>query len=261
MRKITLVLPLAGLFLLFGCSVENLRQETPAAVIPDCSHKIINTSENSDESSLLLSFETAPDEAVMDSLRACGIVNLERLFESVPGNEASEKEFGLDKWYKAELDAKAAVENVAEGASKLDAVSLVEYDIQFEKASDGIVYPYDGPTEAATRATSTIFNDPSLSDQWNYKNGGKKTISTSCYAGADINVYDVWSSLTAGDSSVIVAVVDEGVKYSHPDLAANMWTNSEGKHGYNFSTTTVRFPGTRKAIPVTERIVRVLFRR
>ena len=234
MRKTTLMLPLAGILLILGCTGENLREETPAAVIPDCSHKIINSSENSDESSLLLSFETAPDEAVMDSLRACGIVSLEPLFESVPGNEAREKEFGLDRWYRAGLDATAAVENVAQGASKLDAVSLVEYDIRFDKASDGVVYPYAGPTEAATRATSAIFNDPSLGDQWNYKNGGKKTISTSCYAGADINVYDVWSSLTAGDSSVIVAVVDEGVKYTHPDLAANMWTNSEGKHGYNF---------------------------
>ena len=234
MRKTTLMLPLAGILLVLGCTGENLREETPAAVIPDCSHKIINSSENSDESSLLLSFETAPDEAVMDSLRACGIVSLEPLFESVPGNEAREKEFGLDRWYRAGLDATAAVENVAQGASKLRSVSLVEYDIRFDKASDGVVYPYAGPTEAATRATSAIFNDPSLGDQWNYKNGGKKTISTSCYAGADINVYDVWSSLTAGDSSVIVAVVDEGVKYSHPDLAANMWTNSEGKHGYNF---------------------------
>ena len=45
--------------------------------------------------------------------------------------------------------------------------------------------------------------------------------------GADINVKDVWSTLTCGDPSVIVAVVDWGVKYNHPDLAANMWTNTK----------------------------------
>lgn len=62
-------------------------------------------------------------------------------------------------------------------------------------------------------------------------------------AGADINVADAWK-LTAGNPEVIVAIVDEGVKYTHPDLAANMWINPNpspeyGKqdiHGWNFVT-------------------------
>ena len=236
MKNHILALPSVGILVLFsaGCSLADIGPQTPTADIKDCSYKIINTPERSAESSLLLSLDRTPDESVMDSLRACGIVSLERLFDSVPGNEASEKEFGLDKWYKAGLDASAAVEKVAERASSLSAVSLVEYDMLFEKASDGITYPYAGPSDAATRATGAIFNDPSLGDQWNYKNGGKKTVSQDCYAGADINVYDVWSSLTTGDNSIIVAVIDEGVKYTHPDLAANMWTDANGKHGYNF---------------------------
>lgn len=236
MRKYISTLPLAGILtiLIAGCSKADNGPQAPTAVVKDSTHKIINTPEHSVENSLLLSFEQAPGAAVMDSLRACGIVSLERLFESLPGNEASEKEFGLEKWYKAGLDASAAVEKVAERASQLSAVSLVEYDMLFEKASDGISYPYTGPYSPETRATGSLFNDPLLGDQWNYKNGGKKTVSQDCYAGADINVYDVWASLTAGDNSIIVAVVDEGVKYTHPDLAPNMWTDANGKHGYNF---------------------------
>lgn len=33
---------------------------------------------------------------------------------------------------------------------------------------------------------------------------------------------------------VIVAVIDTGVNYSHPDLNDNMWTDSEGNHGFNY---------------------------
>lgn len=34
---------------------------------------------------------------------------------------------------------------------------------------------------------------------------------------------------------IIVAVIDTGVDYNHPDLKNNMWKDSNGKHGFNFS--------------------------
>jgi hypothetical protein len=40
----------------------------------------------------------------------------------------------------------------------------------------------------------------------------------------DINVKDAWQYCT-GDPSIIVAVIDEGVDYTHEDLKANMWVN------------------------------------
>lgn len=41
---------------------------------------------------------------------------------------------------------------------------------------------------------------------------------------ADIDALEAWTT-TTGDRDIVVGVVDTGIDYDHPDLAANMWTN------------------------------------
>ncbi len=48
-----------------------------------------------------------------------------------------------------------------------------------------------------------------------------------------INAYEAWD-ITRGEHEVVVAVLDTGIDWTHPDIAANIWNDSDGYHGYNF---------------------------
>jgi len=66
----------------------------------------------------------------------------------------------------------------------------------------------------------TIPNDTRFSELWGLHN----TAQAGGVADADIDAPEAWD-ITTGSSEVIVAVIDSGVDYMHPDLQANIWTN------------------------------------
>ncbi len=87
-------------------------------------------------------------------------------------------------------------------------------------------------------------NDPSYSQLWGLDNTGQTVSGTSGTSGADIKAEEAWA-VTTGSNSVVVGVVDSGIDYTHPDLAANIWNNpggvggcAAGTHGYNAVTRT-----------------------
>lgn len=187
---------------------------------------VVHTKSGADLHSLLFKLDKANDETAISKLEALGLAEIEKLFKSTPGKEDLEAQFGLDRWYHAQVVADSGIDEVVKEVSSVAGVSMVEYNVIMTKASDCVVYPYEG-VDPETKASSTTlpFNDPSLVDQWHYYNQGNASVATSVKKGADINVIDVWHELTCGDPSIVVAVVDEGVKYTHPDLKANMWVN------------------------------------
>ncbi|MBQ2112362.1 MAG: S8 family serine peptidase [Bacteroidales bacterium] len=221
-------LMVAGLAL--GSCQETLNEESLNAI--DARSKIVHTRSGASATSLLVKFSSEPSEAQIQMLAGTGVKSFEKVFPSVPGKEELEKRFGLDKWYSVTIEEGRDIEAVALELASDKRISTVEYDIYMEPACDRVSYPYEGQ-EAATRASMSDlgFNDPLLIDQWNYYNLGDKSVATSAYEGGDINVKDTWNTLTAGDPSIIVAVVDEGVAYSHPDLAPNMWVNEAERSG------------------------------
>ena len=81
---------------------------------------------------------------------------------------------------------------------------------------------YDYVEPDYIRTTSRVANDPRYvsGELWGLHNTGQDGGT----ADADIDAPEAWDLLT-GAPSVVVAVIDTGVRYTHEDLAANMWIN------------------------------------
>ncbi len=66
-----------------------------------------------------------------------------------------------------------------------------------------------------------IPNDASFSSLWGLNNTGQSGGTPD----ADIDAVQAWD-LTTGSSNVVVAVIDTGIDYNHPDLLANVYSNT-----------------------------------
>ncbi len=89
-------------------------------------------------------------------------------------------------------------------------------------------------------------NDPRFPELYGMRNTGQ----TGGTPGADIKATNAWDVFT-GDPNIKIGIIDTGVDYNHPDLAANVWTNPgeipgnsldddgngyvDDVHGYDFS--------------------------
>ena len=69
-------------------------------------------------------------------------------------------------------------------------------------------------------AADVFPNDPFFDELWGLHNTGQN----GGIPDADIDAPSAWESVTGSD--IVIGLLDSGVDYLHPDLAANMWTNA-----------------------------------
>jgi subtilisin family serine protease len=95
-------------------------------------------------------------------------------------------------------------------------------------------------------------NDPRFPELWGLRNLGQIVKGIAGVPGDDIHAVPAWDK-AIGSRNVVVGIVDTGIDYSHPDLAANVWaapssftvtiagraiTCAAGTHGFNAITKT-----------------------
>lgn len=201
-------------------------------------------------------------DEVLDIL---GSYSFERVFPVDANTEARTREAGLHLWYTVKFNKGTDLKTAAERLKQLGEISKVQTNGRIKRAyntdSKRIYLSDKALQQKSTRsAANGEPNDPGFTSQWHYRNLGEGNYDfenlnnnkVGAKAGCDVNALEAWKTCK-GDSSIIVAILDEGVMYTHPDLAANMWCNPgesvqgtqtdgdgngyEGDlHGYNFVT-------------------------
>lgn len=201
-------------------------------------------------------------DEVLDIL---GSYSFERVFPVDANTEARTREAGLHLWYTVKFNKGTDLKAAAERLKQLGEISKVQTNGRIKRAyntdSKRIYLSDKALQQKSTRAAvNDEPNDPGFASQWHYRNLGEGNYDfenlnnnhVGAKAGCDVNALEAWKTCK-GDPSIIVAILDEGVMYTHPDLAANMWCNPgesvqgaqtdgdgngyEGDlHGYNFVT-------------------------
>lgn len=201
-------------------------------------------------------------DEVLDIL---GSYSFERVFPVDANTEARTREAGLHLWYTVKFNKGTDLKTAAERLKQLGEISKVQTNGRIKRAyntdSKRIYLSDKALQQKSTRsAANSEPNDPGFTSQWHYRNLGEGNYDfenlnnnkVGAKAGCDVNALEAWKTCK-GNPSIIVAILDEGVMYTHPDLAANMWCNPgesvqgaqtdgdgngyEGDlHGYNFVT-------------------------
>jgi subtilisin family serine protease len=125
---------------------------------------------------------------------------------------------------------KSSIESLILDLNKNDNVEYAEpnYIVHAIKTKDSL---WD-------RLNSVNSNDPKFNKLWGLVNTGNNeppspsggNSSSSGISGADVNALKAWG-ITKGSKAVRIAIIDTGVDYNHPDLKANMWTNTAEANG------------------------------
>ncbi len=135
------------------------------------------------------------------------------------GLEARHQSWGLHLWYEVQVDQREDLMTIIEAFRRLPEVVVAEPVLIKQK-----IEPVATSTIREQGATGEKMspNDEFYGLQYGFKNTGQDIRGVTGTPGADISAEPAWDIVT-GNPDVIVAVIDGGIQYDHPDLAGNIW--------------------------------------
>ncbi len=255
------ILALAGLFAA-SCATNTVDESATVDVNAMAAKKFINTSNDAVEGELIIYVDNEAAESILAAECATrsgspidvvaaeiGATEIKPVF-NLNVNGDVKRARGMHRWFTVAFPENVDLEVAAQSLAAVESVERVQFATKVI-APNAKITEVDPSQFAQTRSEELPFNDPMLSKQWHYRNLGLQETYPNAKEGADINLFPAWE-ITAGRNDVIVAVVDEGVCYTHADLVDNMWVNeaeangAEGVdddnngyvddvHGYNFA--------------------------
>lgn len=265
---------LAAATLIVGCvnelSTPAIEHETPAVVVPEgaTAGEVIIKFAPEMEAILDQTMTRSAGEATRSGIPSTdevldilGAYSFERVFPVDSANETRTREAGLHLWYIVRFDEGEDLQQAFERLSQLGEVDKLQCNRPIERAYNPNSTPMfvscaEANSRATTRAAEWPFNDPEIYRQWCYINDGTAPYATEragVLAGSDAGCAEAWE-LCTGDEDIIVAVMDEAVMWSHPDLMENIWVNEgeelyagkdadgngyiDDRYGYNFVRNT-----------------------
>lgn len=148
-----------------------------------------------DPTSILVRFDPATPEEKRDVLRQLVGGRVVETFDIVPG---------LEHWaFEKDVDVVEVVELVGEVGKAMGTVEFAELDL--------------------ISHMNVVPNDTFFSLQWGLNNTGQTVNGDPGIADADMDGPEAWNIITGG--SFVVGMADSGIRKTHEDLAANIWTN------------------------------------
>jgi len=179
-----------------SASEEN--DESKISIIPIDAEKITGE--------VLVKFRSGiGDKEISDLTSKHGIKSIEKVLKKYRKNDDNLKANVLEKY----------------GLDRLQILKIpedVDIDELIREINKDLIVEYAEPNYIVH--TDVIPNDPRFSYLWGLHNTGQNGGT----ADADMDAPEAWNTQT-GSSNVVIAVIDSGVYYNHPDLAANIWTN------------------------------------
>lgn len=162
-------------------------------------------------------------DGISTQLKSLGITEAEQLMPLTSATLSNSKRAGarnsginLSRLYVLHFDKSQSVESTIEKLKQLDNVVYADpnYIIKAtgkvrESSTSLLPQPEDRRTD---RAQS--YNDPKYSEQWGLQ---------------AINMPALWEKPVINSKRPVIAILDTGVDINHPDLKANIWTNSREK--------------------------------